>query len=167
MSLHSLKTQVLTSTAVLVGVLCLGLTPVSAQVSINNSNTNTFNPTITVNNRCPDGCTVAQVTVTPSPVPTAVPTAVPTKAPVATATPTASPVAVTKGGVGGAPTVSKGGTTLTQDDINELPKTGLPLVGLLLAGALPLGYRLRKFGQEGVNTGVANGLWEERQFKKS
>lgn len=52
-------------------------------------------------------------------------------------------------------------------ELKELPKTGLPLVAWGLAGLLPVGAKLRKFGKIGEdNTFNPSALWFERQVKE-
>lgn len=128
--------------------------------------------------------------------PTSTPTPTPTTAPQATPTPTAPPiggitnnntnnnannstinnnvsqtnnqtvslaaaalVAVTPTPVAVTPTP----TTVVQ----QLPKTGLPLAAASLAGLLPIGAGLRRFGQ-GKSAGKEGGyfIWQKRQFFK-
>ncbi|OGE17602.1 hypothetical protein A2858_02620 [Candidatus Daviesbacteria bacterium RIFCSPHIGHO2_01_FULL_36_37] len=50
-------------------------------------------------------------------------------------------------------------------ETKELPKTGLPLAAAGLAGLLPVGLRLRKFGQNDEKVS-ANSLWTERELSK-
>jgi hypothetical protein len=51
--------------------------------------------------------------------------------------------------------------------VSELPKTGLPLAGWALAGLLPLGAKLRRFGKTNEDQEeTANFIWEERELKK-
>ncbi len=47
-----------------------------------------------------------------------------------------------------------------------LPKTGLPLAGWALAGLLPVGAKLKRFGKTNEEDQTANFIWEEREFKK-
>lgn len=37
---------------------------------------------------------------------------------------------------------------IIQPRVKELPKTGLPLISFLLVGLIPIGYKLRDFGQD-------------------
>ena len=51
--------------------------------------------------------------------------------------------------------------------VQELPKTGLPLVAWMLVGVAPFGVKLRRFGRSTKEETTANSMWEDRQFKKS
>lgn len=50
--------------------------------------------------------------------------------------------------------------------VEELPKTGLPALGLILASLLPTGLGLKKFQQKTTTNKSANYIWEEKQFLK-
>lgn len=50
--------------------------------------------------------------------------------------------------------------------VEELPKTGLPLIAWGLAGLLPIGLKLRKTGNQGQNSDSALFTWQKREFRK-
>lgn len=51
--------------------------------------------------------------------------------------------------------------------VQELPKTGLPLAGWLLSGFLPAGLGLKRFGKGSAKTSEsANSLWQKREFDR-
>jgi uncharacterized repeat protein (TIGR01451 family) len=51
--------------------------------------------------------------------------------------------------------------------VEELPKTGLPIVAWGLAGLLPIGLKLKKFGQNSKdNENNADYIWQKRQYQK-
>lgn len=57
--------------------------------------------------------------------------------------------------------------TTTVPVAQELPKTGLPFLAWTLAGLIPFGFRLRKFGK-GVQAdeGKPNYIWQKREFDR-
>lgn len=50
--------------------------------------------------------------------------------------------------------------------VEQLPKTGLPLIAWGLAGLLPVGLRLRKMGNMGNISDSAIYTWQKREFNK-
>jgi len=53
-----------------------------------------------------------------------------------------------------------------KSSITELPRTGLPLLGLGLAGILPGGLIFRRFSRKGKSEESANSVWTSRQLGK-
>lgn len=60
--------------------------------------------------------------------------------------------------------ITTAGAANPQQQVTELPKTGLPLVAWGLAALLPMGFKL-KSKKVFKNNNLANSTWEERQFK--
>lgn len=55
----------------------------------------------------------------------------------------------------------------TVPQVEALPKTGPPLAAFSLAGLIPLGWKLKKFGLGHVDQGnIGQMLWQQRQFFK-
>lgn len=49
--------------------------------------------------------------------------------------------------------------------VKELPKTGLPVAGLLLSALLPIGWKMKRFGSSVKDEVTATYLWEDRQSR--
>lgn len=52
-----------------------------------------------------------------------------------------------------------------QSTVKELPRTGLPLLGIGLGSLLPLGLRLKRFGKVDTDEHSASSIWMEKQLK--
>ena len=55
--------------------------------------------------------------------------------------------------------------TVAGAQVKELPKTGAPLAALALAGLLPAGLKLRRFGKQDKDINP-NYIWEERELSR-